>query len=85
MRNDLLKTLLDVLLTACIEFSQWENCPWLGKRVIRMNIMYAKRTVRFFSVSPQSHSPFSASFQTFCLTARAYLNTEKYGLFCCLE
>ena len=33
------------------------------------------------SVSPQSHSPFSASFQTFCLTARAYLNTQKYGLF----
>ena len=37
-----------------------------------------------FSVSPQSHSPFSASFQTFCLTARAYLNTQKYGLFCSL-
>ena len=33
------------------------------------------------SVSPQSHSPFSPSFQTFCLTARAYLNTQKYGLF----
>ena len=30
-------------------------------------------------VSPQSRSPFSASFQTFCLTARAYL--QKYGLF----
>ena len=25
---------------------------------------------------------FSASFQTFCLTALAYLNTKKYGLFC---
>ena len=37
-----------------------------------------------FSVSPQSHSPFSASFQTFCLTAHAYLNTQKYGLFCSL-
>ena len=33
------------------------------------------------NVSPQSRSPFSASFQTFCLTARAYLNTQKYGLF----
>ena len=33
-----------------------------------------------FSVSPQSRSLFSASFQTFCLTARAYLNTQKYGL-----
>ena len=26
-------------------------------------------------------SLFSASFQTFCLTARAYLNAQKYGLF----
>ena len=54
------------------------------KRVIRTNITYAKRTVRIFSVSPQSRSLFSASFQTFCLTARAYLNTQKYGLFCSL-
>ena len=37
-----------------------------------------------FSVSPQSRSLFSASFQTFCLTAHAYLNTQKYGLFCSL-
>ena len=36
------------------------------------------------SLSPQSHSLFSASFQIFCLTARAYLNTQKYGLFCSL-
>ena len=28
---------------------------------------------------------FSASFQTFCLTARTYLNTQKYGLFCSLH
>ena len=27
----------------------------------------------------------SASFQTFCLTARAYLNKQKYGLFCSLK
>ena len=54
------------------------------KRVIRTNIRYAKRTVRLFSVSPQSRSLFSASFHTFCLTARAYLNTQKYGLFCSL-
>ena len=37
-----------------------------------------------FSVSSQSRSLFSASFQTFCLTTRAYLNTQKYGLFCSL-
>ena len=34
---------------------------------------------------PRSRSLFSASFQTFCLTARAYLNTQKYGLFCSLD
>ena len=38
-----------------------------------------------FSVSPQSRSSFSASLQTFCLTVRANLNTQKYGLFCSLE
>ena len=41
------------------------------KRVIWTNITYAKRTVRIFSVSPQSRSLSSASFQTFGLTALA--------------
>ena len=36
------------------------------------------------NVSPQSRSLFSASFHTFCVTARVYLNTQKYGLFCSL-
>ena len=31
------------------------------------------------NVCPQSHSPFSASFQTFCLTARAY-NTDCFAV-----
>ena len=35
-------------------------------------------------ISPRAHSLFSASFQSFCLTARAYLNTQKYRLFCSL-
>ena len=43
------------------------------------------RVLRACSVSPQSRSLVSASFQTFCLTARAYLNTQKYGLFCSLN
>ena len=38
----------------------------------------------FFSKSVMSHSLFSASFQTFYLTAHAYLNTQKYRLFCSL-
>ena len=34
----------------------------------------------------EPHTPVGqASFQTFCLTARAYLNAHKYGLFCSLE
>ena len=39
------------------------------------------REKKNFGVSPQSRSLFSAPFQTFCLTARAYLNTQKYELF----
>ena len=46
-----------------------------GVRVLRAQSARASR------VSPQSRSLFSASFQTFCLSARAYLNTQKYGLF----
>ena len=60
----------------------WNSARGWEKRVIRTNITYAKRRVRIFSVFPQSRSPFSASFQTFCFTARAFLNTQKYGLFC---
>ena len=41
------------------------------RRVIWTNITYAKRTVRIFTVSPQSRSLSSAPFQTFCLTALA--------------
>ena len=44
----------------------------------------ARDKKHIFSVSPQSRSPFSASFHTFCVTARVYLNTQKYGLFCSL-
>ena len=44
------------------------------------SLAHAKRA----SVYPQSRSLFSASFQTLCLTACAYLNTQKYRLFCSL-
>ena len=48
---------------------------------------------RFFSKnwfnelkSPVSLALFiSVSLKTFCLTARTYLNTQKYGLFCSLQ
>ena len=54
------------------------------KRGVRVLRARSARASHARSVSSQSHSPFSASFQTFCLTARAYLNTQKYGLFCSL-
>ena len=38
------------------------------------------REENIFRVSSQSRSLFSASFQTFCPTDHAYLNTQKYGL-----
>ena len=34
-----------------------------------------------FSFSPQFRSLFLASLRTVCLTVRAYLNRQKYGLF----
>ena len=61
-----------------------------GVRVLRARsarASHARRAceAREKSVSPQSRSLFSASFQTFCLTARSYLNTQEYGLFCSLD
>ena len=60
-----------------------------GVRVLRAwnaRALYARRAceAREKSVSPQSGSLFSASFQTFCLTARGYLNKQKDALFCSL-
>ena len=33
------------------------------------------------SFAREPHSPFSTSFQTFCVSARAYFHTSKYGQF----
>ena len=54
------------------------------KRGVRVLHARSSQASHACSVSPQSHSPFWASFQTFRLTTRAYLNTQKYGLFCSL-
>ena len=51
---------------------------------IKNGKVWREKKNRIFGVSPQSRSLFSASFDTFCLTARAYLNTQKYGLLCIL-
>ena len=45
----------------------------------------SRKKTRILIVSPESRSPFSASrLPDLCLTARAYLKTQKYGLFCSL-
>ena len=46
-----------------------------GVRVLRARSSRASHAL----LSPQSRSLFSASFQTFSSTARAYLNTQQYG------
>ena len=56
----------------------------IGK-ACRKSLTRAKRASLLLASLPRSRSLFSASFQTFCLTARAYMNTQKYGLFCSLE
>ena len=52
----------------------------IGKAWHKSLICARKRSYIFLASLPQSRSLFSASFQTFCLTARA-LNTQKYELF----
>ena len=54
------------------------------KRGVRVLSAKRAREKREKSVSPQSRFLFSTSFQTFRLTARAYFNTQKYGVSCCL-
>ena len=62
-----------------------------GVRVLRVRSARASHARRACdtrekkSVSPQSRSMFSALFKTFFRTARAYLNKQKYGLFCSLD
>ena len=59
------------------------NCKTVGF-FLKISKEVGKAWRKSLIISPQSCSVFSASFQTFCLTARAYLNTQKYGLFCSL-
>ena len=49
--------------------------------IVKYSIYSGGSKISIFSVSPQSCSLFSASFHTFCLTARAYLNTKKKDCF----
>ena len=85
-------SIFQVVRVACQSCSRLQNSRVFFSKSVKK---FGKRGVRVFraqgalasharSVSPQSRSLFSASFQTFCLTSRAYLNTQKYGLFCSL-
>ena len=61
------------------------DCKTVGffSKSVKKSVKRGVRVLRARSARA-SHAPFSASFQTFGLTARAYLNTQKYGLFCSL-
>ena len=50
-----------------------------GERVLHARSARSSHA-REKTVCPQSHSPFSDSFQTFCLTARAY-NTDCFAVY----
>ena len=66
-------------------FFSFSKSIWCGVRVaLRASSAPQTPLGRIFNVSSQSRSPFSASLQAFCLTVRAYLNNQKYGLICSL-
>ena len=74
---------LDRLLTVVFFSKSVKKWVKPGVRILRTRSARASHA-RIFSASSQSRSLVSTSFQTFCLTIRAYLNTQKYGLFCSL-
>ena len=61
-----------------------QNSRFFFSKSVKKSVKRGVRVLRarIFSVFPQSRSLSSASFQTFCLTARAYLNTQKYYTDC---
>ena len=72
---------------SCVGLQVFSNCPfgWLALCHSQMSLHDYKEAEKSALKGTQSCSLFSALFQTFCLTARAYLNTQKYGLFCSLS
>ena len=62
-----------------------QNSRYFFSKSVKKSVKCGVRVLRLRSISLQSRSLFSASFQTFCLTAHAYSNTQKYGLFCSLR
>ena len=68
------------MLVGKLEFGLQNSRFFFFSKSVKKSV---KRGVRVLGSLP-SLALFSASFQTFCLTARAYLNAQKYGLFCSL-
>ena len=67
------------MLVGKLEFGLQNSRFFFFSKSVKKSV---KRGVRVLGSLP-SLALFSASFQTF-LTARAYLNAQKYGLFCSL-
>ena len=85
-------------LVSCRQYwtTQKESCPihprlqtsrFFFSKSVKKSVERGVRVLRARSAraSHARRACVSASFQTFCLTARAYLNTQKYGLFCSLN
>ena len=66
------------------KFIRLQNSRFFFSKSVKKSIKRGVRVLRARRARA-SHALFSASFQTFCLTARAYLNTQKYGLFYSLQ
>ena len=56
------------------------RCSPFAEIIFACSFEISEKNPYFKRLSPVSLS-LSASFKTFCLTARAYFNTQKYGLF----
>ena len=81
----LLKTLLrDEPLKQPLEFRLQNSQCFFSKLVLHSWRVPHARSTWAWHARPQSHSPFSSSLQTFCLSACMHLNMQKYGAFCSL-
>ena len=83
MRTEQMTPLLRHRVALFVHFSTCDHFEQLVISTVSKEIGKAWR--KRYGREARERSLFSASFQTFCLTARAYLNTQKYGLFYSLQ
>ena len=82
--RDGLRTIL-----APLQFTQYINRPPNSRSFLKISKEIGKAWHKSLTRAKcasltRPQGVFSALFQTFCLTARTYLNMQKYGLFCSL-